>query len=381
MTTTFNVSEVEPCIKEHSPAKFEEELQRWMPKQQQPLFPTLEKDPSVKPTQETLLFENGQTNYPLIELDHRVKNAFIATIYKAYCEHYRLELSVEDFWVAIAQGVSIHLNENVEKFRSLFVSHGGQKELTLVVDSLRIPDSERPSIGNKNVPGIDWPQAVNQMGELIKKDMKTDFAQLMTIPFSQTSPIEQAVFDCTLMDSVKAYYSCRFNFRCGLPEVTLRGSADDWQSVIDRVNTLKAYFGDFHWWFDSILPHLEKLKESAQGKPDKEWWSKICHHVGGGSGVSVISGWLADFVPYADDGKGHYTKARHDHRHYSQGLLNGIDFSDLKESVTQIDFLLDDNGHITKMKLISGFLGVAQNPETKALRPSMGWLTAVKQEC
>ncbi|CAF1241960.1 unnamed protein product [Didymodactylos carnosus] len=268
MTTTFNVSEVEPCIKEHSPAKFEEELQRWMPKQQQPLFPTLEKDPSVKPTQETLLFENGQTNYPLIELDHRVKNAFIATIYKAYCEHYRLELSVEDFWVAIAQGVSIHLNENVEKFRSLFVSHGGQKELTLVVDSLRIPDSERPSIGNKNVPG-------------------------------------------------------------GLPEVTLRGSADDWQSVIDRVNTLKAYFGDFHWWFDSILPHLEKLKESAQGKPDKEWWSKICHH----------------------------------------------------ESVTQIDFLLDDNGHITKMKLISGFLGVAQNPETKALRPSMGWLTAVKQEC
>ncbi|CAF4389613.1 unnamed protein product, partial [Didymodactylos carnosus] len=83
----------------------------------------------------------------------------------------------------------------------------------------------------------------------------------------------------------------------GLPEVTLRGSADDWQSVIDRVNTLKAYFGDFHWWFDSILPHLEKLKESAQGKPDKEWWSKICHHVGGGSDISMISGWLADFVP------------------------------------------------------------------------------------
>ncbi|CAF1263064.1 unnamed protein product, partial [Didymodactylos carnosus] len=206
MTTTFNVSKVEPCIKHHSLAKLQEELKRWMPEQQQSLFSTLEEDPPVKPTQETLLFENGQTNYPLIELDYRVNNAFIATVYKAYCEHYRLELSVEDFWVAIAHGVSIHLNENAEKFRSLFVSHEGQKELTLAVDSLRIPDSERPSTGNKNVPGIDWPQAVNQMGELIKKDMKTDFAQLVTIPFSQTSPIEQAVFDCTLMDSVKAYY-------------------------------------------------------------------------------------------------------------------------------------------------------------------------------
>jgi hypothetical protein len=29
------------------------------------------------------------------------------------------------------------------------------------------------------------------------------------------------------------------------------------------------------------------------------------------------------------------------------------------------------------MKLIAGFLGIGQNPETGALRPCLGWITAV----
>ncbi len=56
---------------------------------------------------------------------------------------------------------------------------------------------------------------------------------------------------------------------------------------------------------------------------------------------------------------------------------HGIEFSDLNEAVTQTDFILNDNGHKTKMKLIAGFLGIGQNPETGALRPILGWLTAV----
>ncbi|CAF4593904.1 unnamed protein product, partial [Rotaria magnacalcarata] len=81
--------------------------------------------------------------------------------------------------------------------RELMVSHEGKKTLTLPVDSLRIPDSARPKIGNKSVPGINWPAAVRQMGELIRGDMKTDLATLLTTPFSGTTQVEQAVFDCT----------------------------------------------------------------------------------------------------------------------------------------------------------------------------------------
>ena len=60
-------------------------------------------------------------------------------------------------------------------------------------------------------------------------------------------------------------------------------------------------------------------------------------------------------------------------------MINGIDYSDFSESVTQTDFILDDNGHKTEMKLIAGFLGIGQNPESGALRPCLGWVTALPQ--
>src|SRR5207244_437127 len=111
-----------------------------------------------------------------------------------------------------------------------------------------------------------------------------------------------------------------------------------------------------------------------------EFWSRTCHTEGGGSDISCLAGWLADFIPYANDGKGGYVKARRDYHHYCQGTINGIDFADLSEAVTQTDFVLDDNGVVHPMKLIAGFLGISQNPETMALRPAIGWLTVYTGE-
>jgi hypothetical protein len=177
------------------------------------------------------------------------------------------------------------------------VSHNDKKTLSLAVDSLRILDSDRPKGGNKSVPAIDWSVAVRQMGQLIRDDMKTDLATLFTSPFSATIEVERAVFDCTLMDSVKSYYDYRFTLECGLPQVTLRGSPNDFQQVIDRANQLRTIFTNFHWWLDPLLPHLQQLKARTEGKADIDWWQKICHCVEGGSSVSILSGWLADFVP------------------------------------------------------------------------------------
>jgi hypothetical protein len=283
---TFSVSNVSENTEKHSETQdlCLEDLARWVLDGQ------------------ILSLENFQINYPLAEdlNNGRIKNAFVATVFEAYSNHYPLELSVEDIWVAIAQGIGIHLNENAEKYRELMVSHEGKKTLNVTVDDLRIPDSARPKYGDKSVPAINWSAAVRLMGEEIKKDMKTDLATLLTTPFSNTTAVEQAVFDCTLMDTVKSYYKYKFMLTCGLPRVTLRGSPDDFQQVIDRVNQLRVIFTDFHWWLDTLLPHLQQLKASAEGNPDIDWWQKICHTVGGGSDISMLAGWLADFVPYVN---------------------------------------------------------------------------------
>ncbi|CAF3043734.1 unnamed protein product [Rotaria sp. Silwood2] len=214
-----------------------------------------------------------------------------------YSNHYPLELSVEDIWVAIAQGVSIHLNENAEKYRQLFVSHEGKKTLQLNVDKLRISNTDRASGENLSIPAIDWPAAVRLMGDLIKEDMKADLSTVITQPFSQTTAVQQTVFDACLMDTVKKYYDYEFVLLCGIPQITLLGSPEDFQSVLNRLNQLKIFFPDLHWWLDPLLSHVEKFKESAQGNPDIAWWRKICHRNFEGSGDMTLTGWLIDFVP------------------------------------------------------------------------------------
>jgi hypothetical protein len=280
---TFSVSDVGKCTEKHSEIESlsQEDLAQWI----------LDK--------EILSLENFQTNYPLakdLNGKNRIKNAFVATVFEAYSEHYPLELSVEDIWVTIAQGIGIHLNENAEEYRELMVSHEGQKTLNVLVNDFRLPDSARPQHGDKSIPGIDWTKFVREIGKLIKADMNIDLATLMATPFSNTTAVEQAVFDCTLMDTVKSYYTYRAALDCGIPQVTLRGSPEDFQQVIDRINGLRIIFTDLHWWFDILLPHLKQLKASAEGNADIDWWQKICHYFGG-SGTSGLSGWLVDFIP------------------------------------------------------------------------------------
>jgi hypothetical protein len=284
-STTFAVNQVEICTKTHSHGNTIEpsDLARWSAKNEQ------------------LSLENCQTNHSLaIELNgrnYRIKNAFVATIFEAYCKHYPLEISIDDFWVAIAQGISIHLNQNAEKYRTAMVSHEGKKTLLLAVDDLRISDSQRPANGNKSVPAIDWPTAVERMCQMIGKDMRADLKTLITSSFSTTTLVEQTVLNCTLMDSVKSYYDYLVSLSCGIPQVTLRGSPDDFQHAINRLQQLRTLLPDFQWWLDKLIPHFEQLKLTAQGKANIDWWSKICHQTGGGSDITVLVGWLADFIP------------------------------------------------------------------------------------
>jgi len=199
-----------------------------------------------------------------------VAHGLIATVFIAYNQHYKLELSADDFWLAISQGVSKHINADPEQYRSIFVSHKGKKTLEVPVDELGIAPR---SANNEN----KWPTAIKWMTDKIQGDIKADLVTLLTSPFSTTGEVEQTAFNCTLMDSLKNYYEYRFSLCCGLPEVTLHGSPDDFAKMIERVKQLEQLLPDFKWWFDMIQPNLTKLMETAEGRPDLDWWSKICH--------------------------------------------------------------------------------------------------------
>lgn len=342
-------------------------------------------DSNRKLYKEALEFECGLTNYPVITqhwiigkspldnppvLTHHLVNSFIGTVVFAYNQHYALELTPDDFWTSIAQAISIHINNDAEKYRHLFVSHEGKKKLLVEGSKYGI----HPKSGN-NVTG--WPGVIKEMSDKVMAEVNADVVKGIASPFSTTGPIEQTAMHCTLLDSMKSYFEYKCCLLCGLPQVTLYGTAKDYASMINRVKGFQKLLPDLDWWFQDILPILLKLKETAAGSPDRDWWNTIVNHKGGGSGPSYLSGWIAAFNPYTARENGKYGRAYREYTDWGTEKFKGVDMQDLITAICTTPFLLDDQLYTMKeykMQLASGFFGISQNPETLALRPALGWI-------
>jgi hypothetical protein len=62
--------------------------------------------------------------------------------------------------------------------------------------------------------------------------------------------------------------------------------------IFFSMNKFDAKTGKMKQWSKLLLPILDKFVDSAKGKVDKEWWNRIAHYEGGGSGPSYLSGTL-----------------------------------------------------------------------------------------
>jgi len=95
-----------------------------------------------------------------------------------------------------------------------------------------------------------------------------------------------------------------FGELCGLPEVTLSGTVSDWQSVRQKLDTLLEFdnsTGMMKKWHGMLGPILVKLIETAEGKPDYNWWNQICED-GENRSDDHLGGWLAAFNVFGECG-------------------------------------------------------------------------------
>ncbi|CAG8543268.1 8731_t:CDS:2 [Funneliformis caledonium] len=216
-----------------------------------------------------------------------------AAILHAYNHHQHLRLSPDDIWLTIAQGVSHHINYNAEKFRHYFVNHEGQEEIIIDADDILF-------FNNSNLEG-DWPEAVNRL--VVKTDEaveKIDIKSLLECNFSTTTINSLTASRIVLLDMVKAYFTYKVIFMCGIPKVTLEGTLEDWEKVQEKVIQLRQLNLELDFWLDRLEPVICKFIETYKGEIDEEFWSKIVSQQSFGSGPSNdISGWVA--VPFTTD--------------------------------------------------------------------------------
>ena len=172
----------------------------------------------------------SKTTRPTVYSGYCGSHAFVSAVNLAYAQHYPLVLSPDAIWMCVAQALSQHINTNAEKLRNMFVEHEGKKELAVKRDDFV-----------KGSPDNPWPEVFDEFSEQIRKHVGDKTHYLLTPEFSTTGPTEKAAAQVVLMDSFKEYFTFGLHTRCGIPEITLEGTVDDWKKLRDKALGLAQY--------------------------------------------------------------------------------------------------------------------------------------------
>lgn len=100
------------------------------------------------------------------------------------------------------------------------------------------------------------------------------------------------------MASFRRYFDYEAHTVCGIPRVTLLGTADDWRDLRRRVSDMATY--DLAWWVEALRPVCDKFVETAEGRPDPSFWKAI-YKPRAVYGATLITGWIGRLFPYLVD--------------------------------------------------------------------------------
>jgi Domain of unknown function (DUF4419) len=281
----------------------------------------------------------------------------------AFSEHRPLLLTPDDIWIVIAQGFAQHVNNHAERLRKRFVRHEGKVKVTLNVAAF-------PSAPE------DWAEMIDMWSEEICRHVVADFESLLVCNFTTTTPTIRTASQVVMMDAFRQYFDYVACVICGIPEITVKGTIDDWCAIRDRVAILEKY--DLHWWTHRLLPICDGFIETVKGRPAEHFWRHIYSpkEVYGGN---VVTGWLADLFPYLNNDTGSPT-VRNPILSKSRARIrveDGIAQKDFPVGLSQAPISLQWERRIeteeVALEIVGGFIGVTQNPETKYLQPEIGW--------
>jgi hypothetical protein len=299
---------------------------------------------------------------------------FVAAVHSAYAEHRPLVLSPDMFWLLVAQGFANHVNMNSEAMRHHFVQFGGKKKVVVRRDQFI-----KGSLEN------DWAGAYNEFaGKLVEFIGKENHDRIVC-PFSTTGLVERAANDLVLTDAMQSCFELGMYSMCGIPSVTLEGTAEDWSKLHDKTEELgKAY--DVKWWTDKLLPIMERIARNAAGADDPDLWQRI-YKVDNSSGGPYIGGWIRRFFPYINGHDLSNCKSYADVRQARKiivrnkwldaddepKMFSGMSTADFPASLSKVPLTWNCLGQIFEMQMLAGFACYTQDKETRAVRPKIGW--------
>ena len=318
----------------------------------------------------------------------RFLHPLVQAVHIAFSDHRPLVLTPDCIWLTIVQGFAHHVLENAERLRHRLVRHEGTKKLCIKTSSLS-PDL--------------WPSFMSGFSGLIREHSDPVLHETLLCEFSTTTPAIRTACEIALMDTYQRYFSYELHCVCGIPEITLQGTVEDWQRIRDRIEVLATY--DLEWWTSRLAPVLDEFVATAKGEPVREFWQAI-YKPRATYGAELASGWIGDLFPYV------FTAPRLDKPFEKQrlGLCDspscqrnhvlfetrtnwllpptsnhifggrGVLPENLPSGLSRVPVIVQfPDSSETNVEVMGGFLGVSQRPQDNALSPIIHWAVVQKE--
>ena len=298
--------------------------------------------------------------------DDDFQNQYIAALHTAFANHHPFVVNPDDLWMLILQGLSIHVNQNSEKFRNLLVDFDGKKEIVVRHDGLIMGDED-------NTWSAVFPIFESKITEAIKDE---NIAKLIVPSFSTTNEIDKTCFRIALMDITKSYFSYVVMTKCGIPIVYIDGDKQDWQKMLESINTLLPQF-ELSDWAKELSTIIINIINTYEGDVNKDFFQNIYKYQDM-SGGDIITGWINDFFPYivkpSWKGEDKIVKKITMTVGYRAGSLKSANFP---SSISSVPFIWDYHGVKHDMNFFAGICGFNETEEG-AIRPRKNFFIAYK---
>jgi len=277
---------------------------------------------------------------------------FLTGLFNAYKDHRPVVLSPDMIWLLISQGFARHIDNNREALRHKLVNFEGRKVLTVMANDIKL--------GNAN---SNWEALFPQFNQQISLFTGKKFVKNLTADFSTTTPTTKIASEITLMDGMKSYFVYQvILIGCGIPRVTLEGTVEDWEKVLQKIKFIKQY--DLNWWTTELEPIVKEIILAKKGKPNNQFWMNMIkvHTTKAYGTINTIDGWITKLFPYNKKG-------------LKTNFKPISDIGGLASELVKVPFVLEnkEDGKTYNMEFWAGFVGLKQNKADFSLKPEIGW--------
>jgi len=303
------------------------------------------------------------------------ENGFITAIRTAYASHVPLMLSPDHIWTLISQGISKHIENNAERFRSKFVDFDGKQVLKVIRDHF--------------IKGVqnEWDGCFTEFSQQIESFVGTEMKNKLCPTFSTTDHVAKACHELGIMDCLKSYFEYRVTTECGISKVKLQGSVDDWKMLVESLNILDEL--ELTDWKEVLLPILDNLSRAVANKEtDEYFWTTIYKsHFGGGSGSHpTVDGWCTNFFLHINGEKRKdfrplkllYSEITEQKKNQWCYRNPGVPQMAVPVGLSKTPFIWEYHGNEHKMNFYGGFVGAKY--EDGYISPMLGWAVGEQTE-